>query len=319
MPGKPSLLGVSFDGVVVYHSNARSIKLLAYALAKDLNGIMMSEQTPVPCHNVVHMTTPTISTSLSIQTLRRSYSYVLYPFLEYIPHIDANTVALIQTSKVFTSTNYIKYILEEYLGAYAKVVKPRIPIVTRRIKRPRGVRPSFAPFACFIAANAPHKNITDLLNIALKNKFNILVVSGPGFWYEYNKLCTLPNVKCITNATSEELNWVYHNCGVYLALSHAEGLGMPPLEAAYRGIPVVASDIPPYRETLSGYAEFVETKQIGEIDVPLWSKFPVTKIDVDYAIEVALDLMGKKKSPTATVKEFFEHNELANELKKILK
>jgi len=45
-----------------------------------------------------------------------------------------------------------------------------------------------------------------------------------------------------------------------LALVHPallEGFGLPPLEAALRGVPTVASDLPPLRETLGDAALFV--------------------------------------------------------------
>ena len=55
------------------------------------------------------------------------------------------------------------------------------------------------------------------------------------------------------------LRWLYRTCSAFVYLSRAEGYGMPPVEAAAFGRPVVVSDIPVFHETLGeipvGFAE----------------------------------------------------------------
>jgi glycosyltransferase involved in cell wall biosynthesis len=48
------------------------------------------------------------------------------------------------------------------------------------------------------------------------------------------------------------LRWLYRTCSAFVYLSRAEGYGMPPVEAAAFGRPVVVSDIPVFHETLGG-------------------------------------------------------------------
>lgn len=56
---------------------------------------------------------------------------------------------------------------------------------------------------------------------------------------------------------SGELAWLYANARVFLFLSLDEGFGMPTLEAAQFGAPVVASDTLVFREILGEHARYV--------------------------------------------------------------
>lgn len=55
----------------------------------------------------------------------------------------------------------------------------------------------------------------------------------------------------------EELAWLYAHAALTLSLSLDEGFGMPSVEAASLGSPLLVSDIPVFRETVGGYATFV--------------------------------------------------------------
>jgi glycosyltransferase involved in cell wall biosynthesis len=58
-------------------------------------------------------------------------------------------------------------------------------------------------------------------------------------------------VRYIGFVSDEELAWLYSNCRFFTFLSLDEGYGLPPLEALHFGAPVLASDIPVFRELLS--------------------------------------------------------------------
>jgi glycosyltransferase involved in cell wall biosynthesis len=61
------------------------------------------------------------------------------------------------------------------------------------------------------------------------------------------------------------LRWLYSNTSLFVFLSLGEGFGMPPVEASYFGAPVLASDLPVFRETLRTRAHFVDPTEVGEI------------------------------------------------------
>ena len=52
----------------------------------------------------------------------------------------------------------------------------------------------------------------------------------------------------LNNASDEYLNHLYEACDCLIAASEAEGFGLPLIEAAMKGMPVVARDIPVFRE-----------------------------------------------------------------------
>ncbi|MCU1543738.1 MAG: hypothetical protein JWM50_1603 [Microbacteriaceae bacterium] len=60
-----------------------------------------------------------------------------------------------------------------------------------------------------------------------------------------------------------ELAWLYAHARVFLFLSLDEGFGMPTLEAARFGAPVVASDIPVFREILGDGARYVAPNDVA--------------------------------------------------------
>lgn len=55
----------------------------------------------------------------------------------------------------------------------------------------------------------------------------------------------------------DELAWLYANASLCITLSLDEGFGLPAIEAARFDAPLLASDIPVFRETVGDYARFV--------------------------------------------------------------
>ena len=54
------------------------------------------------------------------------------------------------------------------------------------------------------------------------------------------------------------LRWLYRNTALFMFLSLGEGFGMPPVEAAHFGAPVLASDLAVLRENLGARARYVD-------------------------------------------------------------
>ena len=98
--------------------------------------------------------------------------------------------------------------------------------------------------ACENSPN-PGKNINFLLNIAYKLpdniKMKIIVDSKP-----YRK--PPRNVEFFTNLAGSELQAVYKNSSIYLALSNYESNGLSSIQAAYSGCAILANDLPIFKE-----------------------------------------------------------------------
>lgn len=60
----------------------------------------------------------------------------------------------------------------------------------------------------------------------------------------------------INDATDEELQWCYKNTKALIAASKDEGFGLPLIEAAYFGLPIICSDIPIFREVAGNGATY---------------------------------------------------------------
>lgn len=63
-------------------------------------------------------------------------------------------------------------------------------------------------------------------------------------------------VTFLGHISDPELLWLYQNCRLVTCPSLYEGFGLPLLEAQFAGAPVLASDIPVFREISGGHASF---------------------------------------------------------------
>lgn len=60
----------------------------------------------------------------------------------------------------------------------------------------------------------------------------------------------------IQDASDAEISWSYQNASALIAASKDEGFGLPLIEAAYYGLPVICSDIPVFHEVLKDKADY---------------------------------------------------------------
>jgi glycosyltransferase involved in cell wall biosynthesis len=65
--------------------------------------------------------------------------------------------------------------------------------------------------------------------------------------------------------SEERLRWLYRNTSLFVFLSLGEGFGMPPVEAAHFGAPVLTSDLDVFHENLGGFADYVSPTSIDDI------------------------------------------------------
>jgi O-antigen biosynthesis alpha-1,2-rhamnosyltransferase len=62
----------------------------------------------------------------------------------------------------------------------------------------------------------------------------------------------------LRDATDTELDYAYRNASALVTASEIEGFGLPVVEALQRGLPVLCSDIPVFREIADGNATFFQ-------------------------------------------------------------
>jgi glycosyltransferase involved in cell wall biosynthesis len=141
----------------------------------------------------------------------------------------------------------------------------------------RSERPAAAPgrpFALVVGANRPHKNLRLLVNawrVLGDARPPDLVSAGPvdrrfPSLDDLARDAGVQGTHTLGVVTPAELDWLYENATLLVFPSRYEGFGFPLLEAAARGTPVLAADIPALRELGEGVARFV-----GVDDARAWA------------------------------------------------
>ncbi len=98
-----------------------------------------------------------------------------------------------------------------------------------------------------------------------------LLIIGHNGWKndEIHKQLALPEYKdkvlWIEDASDEELRWAYAHSDALIAASKDEGFGLPLVEAAHFGLPIICSDIPIFREVTQGHADYFKVMDADDL------------------------------------------------------
>ena len=98
-----------------------------------------------------------------------------------------------------------------------------------------------------------------------------LLIIGHNGWKndEIREQLALPEYKnkvlWIEDATDAELRWAYAHSDALIAASKDEGFGLPLVEAAHFGLPIICSDIPIFREVTQGYADYFKVMDADDL------------------------------------------------------
>jgi glycosyltransferase involved in cell wall biosynthesis len=159
--------------------------------------------------------------------------------------------------------------------------------------RPAGVPDR--PFALVVGANRPHKDLRTLAEAWRRmgaDRPLDLVAAGPidTRFPTLSRLATGAGVHELGTVSAAELDWLYENAVLLVFPSRYEGFGLPLLEAADHGLPVLASDIPALRETGGDAASYVPPG-----DPAAWAA-AVTALAADPAARERMRAAGKRRA-----------------------
>lgn len=108
-------------------------------------------------------------------------------------------------------------------------------------------------------------------NILIKDiEINLLIIGKNG--WKNNDVKKLINnkflkehVNWIRDASDGELSWCYKKSKALISASIDEGFGLPLIEAAHYGLPIICSDIPIFHEVGRNNVTYFERKNIGSL------------------------------------------------------
>lgn len=119
-----------------------------------------------------------------------------------------------------------------------------------------------------------HVTVLEALEkIRKQGKSAKLLIIGHDGWKNNEFMKKLQNfsfgdILWIQDATDAELHWAYRHVSALIVASRDEGFGLPLIEAAYFGVPIICSDIPIFREVTEGHATFfkvMDSDSLAEI------------------------------------------------------
>lgn len=123
------------------------------------------------------------------------------------------------------------------------------------------------PFLLMVGGRSSHKNVQEALDMSQywKNDYRLVITScNQGSPYRRlleRKVLDLgltDRIEFKDYLTGDELVRLYQGATALLYPSRIEGFGIPPLESLACGTPVIASDIPVFREILGEAVQFVK-------------------------------------------------------------
>ncbi|OGK52345.1 hypothetical protein A2970_00930 [Candidatus Roizmanbacteria bacterium RIFCSPLOWO2_01_FULL_44_13] len=165
-----------------------------------------------------------------------------------------------KAAKIITPTRTVKKQLVEIFGREIK--KKTLPIyegVDYRVlkeKENKKLEGKFEDFFIYVGNFYPHKNVERLIAAFSKlKKPSSLILMGPDDYFTKRLeplVASKKNVHLIKNSPTSDLIFFYKNARALIHPSFSEGFGLPLVEAAHFGCPIIASNIPVFKELFGG-------------------------------------------------------------------
>jgi glycosyltransferase involved in cell wall biosynthesis len=156
--------------------------------------------------------------------------------------------------------------IENVMGS--RGLPPEVPEILNLLKK----SPSFLMVGT-IEPRKGHIQTLDAFEILWKRGLDIvLCIAGREGWQMTNFIHRVKGhpefgkkLLWIHDASDELIQVLYKNCTALVAASYGEGFGLPLIEAARHGIPVIARDIPVFREVGGQHASYFSARQPDEM------------------------------------------------------
>lgn len=186
-------------------------------------------------------------------------------FAEYYPKFFAMSrvisAAVKNSMAIITPTQFVKKQLVEMYAVDGEKIYPIAEGISEELKNAKEnieLKKKFSkPFFIYIGNFYPHKNVEMLIRTFSRiDSESKLILIGPQDYFSGRIMGLIKELKqekrifMFHNATLSDLVFFYKNAQALVHPSLSEGFGLTPIEAAYFGCAVVASDIEVFKETL---------------------------------------------------------------------
>jgi len=241
--------------------------------------------------------------SRGVQTTTR---WPIFYWFKYLNYKILVWLAVKRATKIITPSNYWKEelirryhlprkkVIVTYEGVDEKFSIFNFQFLKRKILEKYKIK---TPFIIYTGSLYPHKNVEILIKAIKKlNKemrFYLVVVCARNIFYEkflrkVEKLGAKNYVNFIGFVPDEELAIIYQQAEAFVFPSLIEGFGLPGLEAMACGLPVLASDIPVFREVYKDAALYFNPFSINDLVEK------IKKIIKDKELKRRLKMKGKE-------------------------
>lgn len=230
----------------------------------------------------------------------------LHPMLYEIKHRTFRFILGRQIDlalRIISPTHSVK---AQIAQVYGKFAAEKTQVITEGVNYElmdvvREPKPALAPhlpssYFLYVGNFYPHKNVERLIlayrALAQAGKPALVLVGPDNFMARHMREIVdtyqMPDIHFIHAASHEELAALYMHARALINPSLSEGFGLPLVEAAYFGCPVIASDIPAFKELLGeSYISFDPTS-IEEMTSKLATdpkKLPPAALDQSFSFE----------------------------------
>lgn len=196
------------------------------------------------------------------------------------------------SKKIITPTFSVRDELIKIYGG--KITDKIIPIyegVNQKmleIKENKNLEKKYKDFFIYVGNFYPHKNVEKLIDAfsTISNSFKLILI-GPDDYFtlrmiQYIKQSEARNkVTLIKSPTLSDLIFFYKNALAIIHPSLSEGFGLPLIEAAYFNTPIIASNIPVFKELWKDKYVSFNPKDVNDIMAKI-KEFIIKRLKFDY-------------------------------------